>query len=442
MKRATGPGMIEARPALHASGERRVGQLLFNFDIDDAAVKPEHQQALEQDVLPLLAIRGARIRLRGTASRSGAASYNQQLSQRRVNAVRDFLIKNGAVLTQFDTSAAVGEDDAKAAGQADGSEDPRFRAVLVTVLIPISGQPVRFDHFDPNDHADGFDDTEAFQPPWIMVPFERRFNLVRVLNAQGLFLVSSNPSVVRVVRPFPPRREVRLATVDSQELRVEAGGMLGDAEIRVQDGVGNVFARLRVSVFERLTVPSAFHYVANTGVGTTRNVGDEVALLDVMNEVYRAQANIEFVKLPGTQGARVLRLTDNFGTEVNDLPTNSEFDKVRANRNRNARFNVFFVRELEGDAEGTLDASGRTTDTMDALATIGAPGDCVFEDSAGRDVGVTLAHEAGHTLGVRHASPVRTTREMLMWDFTDDRGRRLVRRQIEIMRRTARGTSP
>jgi hypothetical protein len=237
-------------------------------------------------------------------------------------------------------------------------------------------------------------------------------------------------------------REVRIATIDPQTLRIEAGGMLGDAEIQARDGTGRIHARLRVSVLEKLVVKSAFHYVANAGVGTTRKVGDEIALLENMNQVYLPQANIEFVKLPGGQGASVLRLSGNFGTEVNDLPTDSEFDKVRAHRNTNARFNVFFVRELEDDAEGTVNAEGNLTDTMDALATIGPPGDCVFEDKAGRDVGVTLAHEAGHALGVRHASPVRTTPEMLMWDFTDDRGRRLVRRQIVIMRQSIGKTSP
>src|SRR2546427_5914901 len=83
MRRATGPGQVEVTPSIPTCRARSIRALLFNFDIDDATVKPEHQRWLEQNVVPLLAIRGARLGLRGTASRTGTDVYNQRLSERR-----------------------------------------------------------------------------------------------------------------------------------------------------------------------------------------------------------------------------------------------------------------------------------------------------------------------------------------------------------------------
>ena len=54
MKKATGPAKVEASPTSPGSPVSEVLALLFNFDFDDAAVKPEHQAWLPENLIPQL----------------------------------------------------------------------------------------------------------------------------------------------------------------------------------------------------------------------------------------------------------------------------------------------------------------------------------------------------------------------------------------------------
>jgi hypothetical protein len=134
MKVHTGPGGVEARPVPPNCSTRSVRALLYNFDIDDALLKPQHQKWLDDNVVPFLAT-ATRIALLGTTSRSGPDQYNQGLSERRVKTVKDYLLLRGASPSVIVTSA-VGEQAAARAGERDGTEDPRFRAVEVSMETP------------------------------------------------------------------------------------------------------------------------------------------------------------------------------------------------------------------------------------------------------------------------------------------------------------------
>src|SRR5688572_24370861 len=69
MKKATGPAKVEASVTPQGSPVSGVVALLFNFDFDDAAVKPEHQNWLAENLVPpLKADPGQRVFLRGMAS--------------------------------------------------------------------------------------------------------------------------------------------------------------------------------------------------------------------------------------------------------------------------------------------------------------------------------------------------------------------------------------
>lgn len=70
MKKATGPGQVETRCLPSSSGMRRLGWSLFNFDIDDATLKPEHQNWLVENLVPLFALPGVSAALRGTAAQA------------------------------------------------------------------------------------------------------------------------------------------------------------------------------------------------------------------------------------------------------------------------------------------------------------------------------------------------------------------------------------
>ena len=411
MRRATGPGRVDDLPT-PPSPPAIVSGLLFNFDIDDSTVKFEHVLWMELNVVSLLKSPGVQIGLRGTASRSGAASYNKQLSDRRVEAVKKHLIGRGAPTGAF-LGFGAGEKDAEVAGEKDGTEDERFRAVGLTLRR--SGRPglVRLTRVDPAAENDGFD-ISSF-PHRLMIPIEDPVRLMRVFNGAGLVPATTNALSAEVIDPLT-QRPLAVLTSDDQVIGIRAR-VIGIGEITLNEPGGPPQARLIVAAVAKITVKVAFHYVQNAGVGTSRNPGDEVAMIAEMNEIYLPQVNIEFESV----SARRLPIRENLGLEVNESQRLAsgftEWDVVTRNRIRAARFNVFFVRELEVGDEGDANP-----DDADALTTIDGT-DCLFEDSAGTDVGETLAHEAGHALNIRHNTPITSTIDMLMWDTTDERGR-------------------
>jgi len=125
------PGGVEDRPVTTSCDVRRARALLFAFDIGEASLKPKHKEWLDTNVVPFLKS-ATRIALSGTASRSGSDKFNQALSQRRVKSVKDYLVGKGAKATTI-AEAASGEQPAAAAGQKDGTEDAKFRAVEVSL---------------------------------------------------------------------------------------------------------------------------------------------------------------------------------------------------------------------------------------------------------------------------------------------------------------------
>lgn len=129
----TGPGF--AQRWSHPSGV-----LLFNFNIDSATPKLEHQDALRQMVVPHLKSGRVGVSLVGLTSRSGTDAHNHWLSEQRAKRTLDFL--RSQVQSDFACREVVGFGELKAAaeGYRDGTEDPRFRAVLV-VYAPGSTPP-------------------------------------------------------------------------------------------------------------------------------------------------------------------------------------------------------------------------------------------------------------------------------------------------------------
>ncbi|PID42549.1 MAG: hypothetical protein CSB48_10070 [Proteobacteria bacterium] len=125
MNKPTGPGRTERRNSPKSL-------LLYNFDINGDRLKPEHEAFLRKEVVPVLQ-RGGSVSLVGLASRSGSASYNQALSERRAKSALAFLQK--AVTKKFAvrTLTGFGEDKAKQEGYRDSTEDQRFRSVVVFV---------------------------------------------------------------------------------------------------------------------------------------------------------------------------------------------------------------------------------------------------------------------------------------------------------------------
>ena len=140
----------------HPSPLPFVSVLLFNYNIDGNLLKVEHKDYLDKKLIPLLKRNRIHVKLRGTASKSGASDYNKQLSLERVLRVKKYLISKGvpeAKVPGPDVSAT-GEDESK----LTSDEDDRDRAVRITLGLGTKDRPIRlpkprqvFFPIDPGD---------------------------------------------------------------------------------------------------------------------------------------------------------------------------------------------------------------------------------------------------------------------------------------------------
>jgi hypothetical protein len=132
----TGPGQEQKLP----DGST----LLSNFDIDSSVLKPQHTAFLRREVLAAAKANpgGLLVVIGGSTDRLGDATHNVALSNRRIQAVANFL-KQTMPAYPWDFQGfgeGVGEQTAIRAGDDDGTRDDIFRSVIVEVLKP--GQPI------------------------------------------------------------------------------------------------------------------------------------------------------------------------------------------------------------------------------------------------------------------------------------------------------------
>jgi outer membrane protein OmpA-like peptidoglycan-associated protein len=69
----------------------------IHFDFDKSTLKPEAQTILKRNIQVLKDNPKAQVRVAGYTSASGTDAYNQKLSERRANAVKNYLTKEGLV---------------------------------------------------------------------------------------------------------------------------------------------------------------------------------------------------------------------------------------------------------------------------------------------------------------------------------------------------------
>jgi OOP family OmpA-OmpF porin len=102
------------------------------FDFDSWSLSAEALGKLQQAVDGARTGGQSRITIVGHTDTSGEAGYNQRLSERRANVVRDVLVQLGARADAIQTSG-VGESDLEVP-TADGVREPRNRRSVVTLL--------------------------------------------------------------------------------------------------------------------------------------------------------------------------------------------------------------------------------------------------------------------------------------------------------------------
>ena len=90
----------------------------IRFDFDKATIKPEYRDILNRIAGILMTLKGYTIAVYGYTDDIGTQTYNLQLSQRRAEAVRDFLMQTGISPTIMSTKG-FGKSDPRVPGDSE-----------------------------------------------------------------------------------------------------------------------------------------------------------------------------------------------------------------------------------------------------------------------------------------------------------------------------------
>jgi hypothetical protein len=270
-------------------------------------------------------------------------------------------------------------------------------------------------HFENARSNDGFD--ESATPPWLMAPTTGEKKVILV-DGEAMSVTSQDPTVATV------SEKPGTAGKKKRELIIK-GLKKGTTLIEVKSG-GISKAQLEIAVKDRKTVKLAFNYVSdNAGHSTWRVRASAPRWVQIMNNIYLPQTNIEFknhsvnkVKISQNLG-KVVR----FSTHLAGVAASQhEWGIVTSTGDSTADFNIFFVWEYEQDNTPRIDHTDAGT----------SGSNCIFEDRAGKEVGETLSHEAGHFLGASDTY-INTDKNLLMYGFTDARGKKISKAHANIM---------
>jgi outer membrane protein OmpA-like peptidoglycan-associated protein len=108
------------------------------FDFDKSDIKPEYRDTLNRIAGILLTLKGYTINVYGYTDDVGSQTYNLQLSQRRAEAVRDFLVQAGISETIMSTKG-FGKSDPRISGDSEQARATNRRVeigIVDSTLLP------------------------------------------------------------------------------------------------------------------------------------------------------------------------------------------------------------------------------------------------------------------------------------------------------------------
>lgn len=105
------------------------------FATDSAQISPAFQGTLDQVATTIAEYRDTRVQVAGHTDSTGSESYNQQLSQRRAQAVADYLASRGVATTRI-TTIGYGETQPVASNE---TAEGRQRNRRVEIILSPSG---------------------------------------------------------------------------------------------------------------------------------------------------------------------------------------------------------------------------------------------------------------------------------------------------------------
>jgi outer membrane protein OmpA-like peptidoglycan-associated protein len=109
------------------------------FDFDKADIRPDAQNTLKQAAGIVKDKAKGKVRIEGHTDAKGSDAYNQKLSERRANSVRDWFVKKeGLKNVSFSTAGFGAKKPAVSNTKPDGSDDPAGRQKNRRVEIVIA----------------------------------------------------------------------------------------------------------------------------------------------------------------------------------------------------------------------------------------------------------------------------------------------------------------
>ena len=104
----------------------------IRFDFDKANIKPEYRDILNRIAGIMMTLKGYTVAVYGYTDDIGTQAYNLQLSQRRAEAVRDFLVQAGISATVMSTKG-FGKSDPRVPGDSEEARAANRRVEIAIV---------------------------------------------------------------------------------------------------------------------------------------------------------------------------------------------------------------------------------------------------------------------------------------------------------------------
>ncbi len=116
-------------------------ELLVNFDFDSSEVKPEYFDEIQEIADFMEQYPDVVVELEGHTDSRGTAAYNQGLSERRANAVRDVMVNRFGISGGRITAHGFGESQPVASNDTDAGREENRRVITVIIRTLQNYQP-------------------------------------------------------------------------------------------------------------------------------------------------------------------------------------------------------------------------------------------------------------------------------------------------------------
>ena len=122
------PPAPQAEPAPVAPAPKRIVLRGVNFDYDKSNIKSQFVPILDEAAQTLKDNPDINVSVEGHTDSIGSDGYNQRLSERRAQAVKQYLVSKGITASRLST-AGKGEQEPIAPNTQDGRDNPEGRAM-------------------------------------------------------------------------------------------------------------------------------------------------------------------------------------------------------------------------------------------------------------------------------------------------------------------------